>query len=138
MAFLTPRSEGRNASGSPRARVEHDPTSCKGPRQSAQGFTTPLGNAETLEHRPGYCVRPGEEMRGFVAYGGERLGERFSAAGDEPAGEGAGAGHGDLLAEHRTEGKLVAVRAPWYAPARRTANERATTPAPCGRRSVRR
>jgi hypothetical protein len=64
-------------------------------------------------------------MRGFVAYGGERLGERFSAAGDEPAGEGAGAGHGDLLAKHRTEGKLVAVRAPWYAPARRTANERA-------------
>src|SRR5688500_5470156 len=64
-------------------------------------------------------------MGGFVTFCGESLGERFSATGDEPAGEGAGAGHGDLLAEHRTEGEFGAVHAPWYAPARRTENERA-------------
>src|SRR5215203_5845941 len=48
-----------------RARVEHDPTSCKGARQSVQGFTTRTGNAESIECRTGYGVRTGEKMGRF-------------------------------------------------------------------------
>src|SRR5829696_779358 len=108
-----------------RARVEHDPTSCKGARKIAQGFTTRTGNAESIECRPGYGARTGEEMGRFAVFSCERLGERFSAAGDEAAGERAGAGHGDLLAKHCPEGEFGAVHSSRYAPPRRTTNERA-------------
>ena len=54
----------------------------------------------------------------------ERPGERFSAAGDKAAGEGAGAGHGDLLAKHRPEGEFGTVHTSRYASPRRTTNER--------------
>jgi hypothetical protein len=57
-------------------------------------------------------------MGRFAVFTCERLGERFSAAGDEAAGERAGAGHGDLLAKHRPEGEFGAVHSSRYAPPR--------------------
>src|SRR5215208_3786843 len=108
-----------------RARVEHDPTSCKGARKIAQGFTTRTGNAESIECRTGYGLRTGEEMGRFAVFTCVRLGQRFSTAGDKAAGEGAGAGHGDALAKHRPEGEFDTVHTSRYATPRRTTNERA-------------
>jgi hypothetical protein len=64
-------------------------------------------------------------MGRFAGSSCERLRERISATNDKAAGEGAGAGHGDLLAKHRPEGEFGTVHTSRYAPPRRTANERA-------------
>jgi hypothetical protein len=54
---------------------------------------------------------------------GERLGEWLPAAGHYPTREGAGAGHGYLLAEHRAHCELGTVAAPRDTPSRGAANE---------------
>ena len=86
------------------------------------------GAAAGHRHGDGHqiCVRDGAWLReemGKAAILGERLGEWLPVAGSYPAGEGPGAGHGYLLAEHRSQGELGTVDAPGDAPSRRAANE---------------
>src|SRR5829696_5685935 len=109
-------------------------------RQTPQGLTPGRGHGEIFRSRLDYSLRPGEEMGEFFrsrldyslrpgeemgefVVPNERLGEWFSAAGDEAASQGAGTGHGDLLAQHRTNGELDPIHASGDAPSGRTPHE---------------
>jgi hypothetical protein len=102
--------------------IEDDLTVCERASQVAQGVAPGRGHGDGHQ----ICVRDGGRLReemSKAAILGERLGEWLPAAGHYPAGEGQGAGHGYLLAEHRAHCEFDTVDAPRDAPSRGAADE---------------
>ena len=141
-AWRTPRSLGRNASGSRSARIAmysavHGPIPgsaskrSRASRRSAPASTTssPFASAATSpssarrratrhRERRGIRVRERGGRREHASDSAERSLERVAVRGRQTAGERRGAAHGDLLTEHGADGELVAVDGAGHAPSR--------------------
>src|SRR3954452_7768464 len=102
------------------APVECDVTVGQGSGQPGQGAATAARHGQLLRIDLGQRRGGGEEVGepGDVGLDGGAV------SGDQPAGDGAGTGDADLLADHRADRCLVAVDLPWHPQSARATDQR--------------